>query len=324
MCVVELPWYERGVLVVNSSQTTHPNLYRLIDIISNQNPLQRKRIEAFLSDRDDAYWDFSESLSRTLNEHLLGSPESAEEAARSYNRMCMDFLKEQIRFKKTGKYLISDSAVANEEVYSKPEVMRYYMIGLLLSYMFWPNHYAILRFLDGHLKGRTIKHYLEIAPGHGLFTTHAIRHSPGLEATLVDISPTSIEVSKSILEAFGVDVRKLRFQQGDFLKVEHDTSGFDFISMGEVLEHVNEAGAFLARAAGLLLREGVMFMTTCANCPALDHVYHFRNIREIRALIASADLVIVDEMAVPSDRVPEADWESELVTINYSCILKRA
>ena len=75
---------------------------------------------------------------------------SAEEAARSYNRMCMDFLKEQIRFKKTGTYLINDAAIANEEVYSKPDVMRYYMIGLLLSYMFWPNHYTMLRFLDDH------------------------------------------------------------------------------------------------------------------------------------------------------------------------------
>ena len=58
----------------------------------------------------------------------------------------MDFLKEQIRFKKTGVYCIDDASIANEEVYSDPKVMRYYMVGLLISYMFWPNHYALYQF----------------------------------------------------------------------------------------------------------------------------------------------------------------------------------
>lgn len=307
-----------------ASLAAHPNLARIVEIIGRQNPLQRKRIDAFLAVRDAEYWAFAESLSRTLNERLLQSQESAEEAARAYNRMCMDFLKEQIRFKKTGKYLIDDAAVAHAEVYSKPEVMRYYMIGLLLSYMFWPNHYAMLRFLDDHLEGRTIRKYLEIAPGHGLFATHAIQQSPGVSATLVDISPTSLEVSRSILQAFDVDTSKLNFVQGDFLKVESGGSGFDFISMGEVLEHVNEADVFLARAEKLLSPDGLIFMTTCANCPALDHVYHFHNVKEIRELIAGAGLAIVAEMSLPSDPFPEHMWEQELVTVNYCCILKKA
>lgn len=302
----------------------HPNVARIVDIIGRQNPLQRKRIDAFLSRQDDDYWDLAESLSRTLNERLLRTEESAEEAARSYNHMCMDFLTEQIRFKKTGKYLLDDAAVAHAEVYGRPDVMRYYMVGLLLSYMFWPNHYAMLRFLDEHLEGRTIRKYLEIAPGHGLFTARALRASPGLRGTLVDISPTALEVSTSILEAFDVDVAKLRIVQGDFLRVDLGDSGFDFISMGEVLEHVNEADAFLERAAALLSSDGAIFMTTCANCPALDHVYHFRSVNEIRQLIARAGLTIRAEMARPSDPFPEEAWERELVTINYCCILAPA
>lgn len=304
--------------------TPHPNLARLVEIIGRQNPLQRKRIDAFLSARSDEYWDFAEDLSRTLNERLLQSQESAEEAARAYNRMCMDFLKEQIRFKKTGKYLIDDAAVAHDEVYSKPEVMGYYMIGLLLSYMFWPNHYAMLRFLDDHLEGRRIRRYLEIAPGHGLFATHAIRQSPELQATLVDISPTSLSVSRKILGAFDVDTEKLRLVEGDFLKTDLGESNFDFISMGEVLEHVNQADVFMARARELLSPDGAIFMTTCANCPALDHVYHFHNVQEIRDLISNAGLRIEAEMFLPADPIPEDQWEQELVTINYCCILKRA
>lgn len=304
--------------------SAHPNVARIVEVIGRQNPLQRKRIDAFLSGQGDVYWDFAESLSRTLNERLLRSQESAEEAASSYNRMCMDFLKEQIRFKKTGRYLLDDAAVAHDEVYDRPDVMRYYMVGLLLSYMFWPNHYAMLRFLDGHLEGRNIREYLEIAPGHGLFTVRAIRRSPQLRGTLVDISPTALDVSRSILEAFDVDTTKLRIVQGDFLDIDLGDSVFDFISMGEVLEHVNEADVLLGRAARVLTPDGAIFMTTCANCPALDHVYHFHSVGQIRQLIATAGLRIESELALPADPFPEEVWEQELVTINYCCILRRA
>lgn len=309
---------------MSTTAQVHPNLSRIVDIIGKQNPLQRKRIAAFLAVKDDEYFEFAESLSRTLNERLLQTQESAEEAARAYNRMSMDFLKEQIRFKKTGTYLIDDAAVAHEEVYSKPEVMRYYMIGLLLSYMFWPNHYAMLKFLDDHLAGRTIRKYLDIAPGHGLFTVHATQQSPDLQGMLVDISPTSLAVSKSLLSAFDVDTSRLKTVQGDFLKTDLGTDGFDFITMGEVIEHVNDAGAFMARAAGLLAPGGAIFMTTCANCPALDHVYHFHNVKEIRELCIKAGLKIEAEMALPSDPFPEEEWEAQLVTINYCCILTLA
>ncbi|MBM4433637.1 MAG: class I SAM-dependent methyltransferase [Chloroflexi bacterium] len=309
---------------MSTAVSDHPNVARIIEIIGRQNPLQRKRISAFVSTQGSEYWEFAESLSRTLNERLLRSDESAQEAARSYNRMCMDFVNEQIRFKKTGRYSLDDAAVAHDEVYSRPDVMRYYMIGLLLSYMFWPNHYAMLRFLDEHLRTRAIAKYLEIAPGHGLFTARAVRRSPRLRGMLVDISPTALEVSRSILEAFEVDLSRLDVVRGDFLEVDLGETEFDFISMGEVLEHVNEADVLLARAARLLTPDGAIFMTTCANCPALDHVYHFHNVREIRELIAKAGLAIGAEMALPSEPFPEEVWERELVTINYCCILTPA
>jgi 2-polyprenyl-3-methyl-5-hydroxy-6-metoxy-1,4-benzoquinol methylase len=110
---------------------------------------------------------------------------------------------------------------------------------------------------------------------------------------------------------------------GDFLRTELPGDRFDFITMGEVLEHVNDALGFLKRARGLLRPDGAIFMTTCANCPAIDHVYHFHTVKEIRDLIAEADLRIVDELALPSEPFAEEQWEQSLVTINYSAILKR-
>jgi 2-polyprenyl-3-methyl-5-hydroxy-6-metoxy-1,4-benzoquinol methylase len=293
----------------------------MIDLIAAQSPLQRKRIDAFISRQDSDYWELAEGLVRALNRSFLLSQQDRIEAARSYNRMCMDFLREQIRFRKTGVYLRDDARVAHEEVYSQPEVMRYYMVGLLLSYVFWPNHYAMYCFLRKNLPDVSIHRYLEIAPGHGLFTVESMRRFPHLEATLVDISETSISMTRRILETFQIDPTHIRFILGDFLSVPIEGDGFDFIVMGEVLEHVDDALAFMNRARQLIRPHGKIFITTCANCPALDHIYHFHTVEEIRALIRSAGLSIVRDIALPAEAVPESEWQRELVTINYSAVL---
>ena len=109
-----------------------PELQKIVDLISEQNPLQKKRIHAFLKNQSEEYWNFAEELSDILNRSFLVSDEDRIQAAKSYNKMCMDFLVEQIRFRKTGVYRINDANVVQKTVYNDLVVMRYYMVGLLL------------------------------------------------------------------------------------------------------------------------------------------------------------------------------------------------
>lgn len=298
-----------------------PEFSRLVDMVSAGNPLQRKRIEAFIAARDDEYWTFVEELSRTLNHSFLASDAAREEAARAYNRMCMDILREQIRFKKTGTYLIDDAPTAYENVYSRDEVMRYYIVGLLLSYVFWPNHYELFRFFRRLLDRRPVRRYLEVGAGHGLFAAEAMRRNPGLEVTIMDISETSIRVAREMLETFQIDPSRVRFIRGDFLQEELQGEGYDMVVMGEVLEHVNQAPEFMRRARQMLRPGGRVFMTTCANCPAVDHVYRFHNVDEIVSLVRGAGLAVEQDVALPAEDVPRERWEEELVTINYAGVL---
>jgi 2-polyprenyl-3-methyl-5-hydroxy-6-metoxy-1,4-benzoquinol methylase len=301
----------------------YPELMKIIHLISAENPLQRKRINAFISRQDVGYWTFAEEMSRTLNSSLLQNDQVRVEAAQSYNRMCMDILREQIRFRKTGVYLLDDAHVAHETVYSQKSVMRYYIVGLLLSYLFWPNHFQMLCFFKDHLLKIQVERCLEVGVGHGLFTVEMMRRFPNSEVTLVDISQTSLELAQEMLTTFHLDSSRVRFVHGDYLKVSLGSGDFDFIIMGEVLEHVNDASGFLTRARQLLRPSGTIFLSTCANCPAVDHIYHFHNVDEIRALIRSVGLSIVRDSALPAEDVPEARWEQDLVTINYSAILSR-
>jgi 2-polyprenyl-3-methyl-5-hydroxy-6-metoxy-1,4-benzoquinol methylase len=311
---------ERSVM----NQHDFPELLNITESIIAENPLQKKRIEAFLTNRDDEYWKFAEDLSRTLNHNFLTTDKDRLEAARSYNKMCMDFLSEQIQFRKTGTYRINDSAVALNEVYNDFDVMRYYMVGLLISYMFWPNHYELFRFFRHHLPTDEPSTYLEVGVGHGLFSAAMLTRYSDIRGVGVDISETSIQTAGEVLTAFGVDMSRFEFVPGDYLESNLGPRVFDFIIMGEVLEHVNDAAAFMARTKKLLAEGGQVYLSTCANCPALDHVYHFHNAEEIRDLIKDAGFRIVTDLALPAEDVPEERWQEELITINYCGLLEHA
>ncbi len=143
-----------------------------------ENPLQRKRIEAFLVKQDTAYFRFAESLSRRLTRSLLQTDQSRLAGARAYNRTCKDLIREQIRFRKTGKYLIRSAEVAERTVYSQKERMHAYIVGLLLSYLFWPNHYEMFRFYLDYLDEIQVERCLEVGTGHGLFTAKMLQQFP--------------------------------------------------------------------------------------------------------------------------------------------------
>jgi 2-polyprenyl-3-methyl-5-hydroxy-6-metoxy-1,4-benzoquinol methylase len=299
-----------------------PELKKIVDLIAGQNPLQKKRINAFLENQTAEYWIFAEGLSKLLNRSFLVDSDFRVEAARSYNKMCMDFLKEQIKFRKTGIYSVTDAAVANQKVYSDINVMRYYMIGLLLSYMFWPNHYQLFRFFENHLPKNQISNCLEVGVGHGLFTSTMLKKYKNLDSTLVDISETSISTAKEILQAFQINLEELTFILGDFLSAPLGNQLFDYIIMGEVLEHVNDAPLFMERTKELLSQNGTVYLSTCANSPALDHVYHFHSVEEIQDLLRSAGFKICSELALPAEDIPRDQWAEELITINYCALLE--
>lgn len=299
-----------------------PELFKIVELVSGQNPLQKKRINAFFAKQSYEYFDFAENLSYILNSNFMITLDERIQAASYYNKMCRDFLSAQIQFKKSGIYPVTDAKVARSDVYDDLEVMEYYMIGLLLSYMFWPNHYELFRFFLNNLPQTNISEYLEIGVGHGLFTSTMQKKYPDIDTTLIDISETSIKTSKNVLKAFDVKSEKLHYIHGDFLDIPTDNLQFDFVIMGEVLEHVNNGLQFMKKIKKLLKPNGAVYMSTAANSPALDHVLHFHNIDEIRTMMSEAGLRIELELALPSENINEERWEEELVTVNYCAILR--
>ena len=299
---------------------------KLSGMVLARSPLQKKRLTRLIETQDDNYKHFCEELSERLLSHFITTKAEQVFACDSYLKMCRDFLHAQIRFKQSGIYPVAHAGDAKKEVYDNPSVMRYYMLGLLLSYMFWPNHYLLFEFFKKSISKIDLngKKYLEIGGGHGLFVSEVVTGFPLASATVVDISATSIQTAKELLRAHQVDESDVKFIHSDFMNLEQTEEKYDFIVMGEVLEHVDDGEAFMKKAASLLNPAGAIFMTTAANSPALDHVLHFHNVQEIRDLLNKTGFEIVDEIVHAAEDVPEAQWEQELVTLNYGSLLKLA
>jgi len=170
--------------------------------------------------------------------------------------------------------------------------------------------------------GNDIHTYLEIGPGHGLFLNKALETiNSEANFTAVDISETSIAITKSILAYLKPGSRNIAFYTKDMLELSLDEK-YDFITMGEVLEHVNFPDKLLTKLRDLLSDNGKAFVSTCVNCPALDHVYHFKTVDEIRDMFDKCGLHIIEEKVLPVEDLPFEEIMEKKITVNYCAILK--
>jgi SAM-dependent methyltransferase len=199
------------------------------------------------------------------------------------------------------------------------------MIGLAVSQFFWENHHAMYRFFQNELDRykSAVKKYLEIGPGHSLFLKKAIEIlDSATEFTAVDISPTSISFAESIIQYFFPSSTNIRFINDDMLNLDLNVK-YDFVALGEVLEHVAFPGRLLAQLQKLLSSGRYAYVSTCVNAPAIDHVYHYKRVGEIREMINAASLNIIDELVLPAEKLPMAEIVDRRITINYCCIAQK-
>lgn len=301
--------------------TKIPLFSRFLSIIFKKSPLQKKAILAFLETRDDIYFARAENFAQKMLPFLATQNIEIDYVAYAYLKMCKDMLTAQIMFQKTGAYTCKDAKTAMTNVYNSETEMASYMYGLALSQFLWPNHYGLYSFFIEQSKTLSgVERYCEIGPGHGLFLAEAISMFPAVKFTAFDISPVSARISKGIVDYFTQSSR-CQFILEDVNNIEAE--GFDYIVMCEVLEHLDDPNLVLKKLHGLLDDRGHLFITTCANCPAIDHVYLYRNVDHIRRELRDAGYEILSELALPVGDYEENEWEEKRVGINYAAMLRK-
>ncbi len=297
----------------------------LLTQIQTDNPRQAKMLAASTSSltpqeqRDLETYLTIESMSGTTTTQLSSA----------YNLIVLDTLREQMFFRRNGRYRYQRFDDVASEVYFSEEYMRSYMQGLALTGFLWPNHVAIRRFFHEGLrmhaapKGAGLS-YLEVGPGHGLFMTAALRTGAFERCMGVDISPTSLALTRQMLEHAGVMTPHVQLACCDFLAGEGlGSEGFDIVVMGEILEHVENPQAFLERAFASTKRGARVFVSTCVNSPARDHIYLYAHHREVRAMLEASGFRVADEIVVPYHGTTVERSYQELLPINVAYWLER-
>lgn len=242
--------------------------------------------------------------------------------ATCYLTIVGDTLDEQEYFAEHKRYRHSTFAEVADHVYHDADYMERYMYGLAISTFVWPNHVEIARFFRATFPRSRSGRYLEVGPGHGYLLLTAIELGSYDEYIGVDLSATSIAQTGAIVRHFAPDAT-VQLEQRDFLAPDGFREGsFDAIVMGEVLEHVEDPGSFLRRVRSLAARDAYVFVTTCVNAPAIDHIYLWRSTDELERLITDSGLAIVTPLRLPYEGTTLGESAQRQLPINVAYVLR--
>ncbi len=268
------------------------DLNSILKILEAKSPKHAANVRESLSDLNDNLLAKSNSFLEKYSDYLKSENKTINFGINCYLQMIDDMQVEQLEFKRNGKYSSSSFDEVAERVYNNPETMLYHMHGLVLAQFLWYDQLERFSFFYKNLVrfAAHSKKYLEIGGGHGLYINEALELLPNVKQfDMVDISQTSLDLAKGIINS-----NKVKFTLKDIFKFNDEVT-FDFITVGEVLEHLEDPIALLKKIAQLLSSDGICFITTPINAPMIDHIYLFNNADEIRNLFDLAGFEIVEE-----------------------------
>ena len=159
--------------------------------------------------------------------YLAGSGFKLDFVCEAYNTIVRDTVREQIFFRRNGRYRHSTFDEVASSVYLNDDYMSRYMVGLAVTTYLWPNHLAIQRFFRRSLREAPRGDYLEVGPGHGVFFLTAMRSGMFARCLGVDLSPTSVAMTEAILSSsFFGNLKGYELLQADFLEVDLPPKAF--------------------------------------------------------------------------------------------------
>lgn len=296
------------------------NLEYIVERISKQNPLHSKKIKKNIKGFDDDYFIRANKFLGKYVSLLKKNQQTLDYAIDCYLQMIADVNYESVHFLQTGEYSSNSFDEVNQRVYNNPEVMEYYMHGLVLSQFLWAHHYHILLVFHRLIaeNKENIKHYLEVGGGHGLYISEATQIiGDRSKFDLVDISPSSLEMARNM-----IGNEKVNYVLSDVFEYFPEKK-YDFITMGEVMEHVEDPVRLLKKLHELIDDNGKVFITTPTNAPAIDHIYLFRNSGDIREVIDAAGFKIEKEECIYSENLPAELLEKYKISMMYIALLSK-
>lgn len=299
---------------------TFPLSRSLIDKVIARKPMHRKFLNTTVSKLSEA----EQAGAEHYIAFLAQQGHSIDDLAEGYLTIVEDTFREELYFRETGRYRCSSYAEAAAAVYHNPKYMSRYMIGLALSSFWWINHVELSRFFSSFIAGRQGSLYREVGPGHGLYFLAALRSGGFARYEGIDISETSVAMTRRIIDSgyFGKFDKATVFQADFLADVERESA--DLLVMGEILEHVENPEAFLRCAHASTRADASIFLTTCFNSPAVDHIYNPGSMAALEDMVRSIGFTVSSSLVIPKQGASIEQCESDRLPVNVAMVLEKA
>lgn len=292
----------------------------IIEKIGLKNPEHASKLLKNLAGLEDEIYPASEAFFQRYYAYLANEGKTIDFGVDCYLHMCDDMIEQRHKFIETGKYTSTSFDEVENRVYGNDTIMTYHMHGLVLGQFLWFEQYERFKFFKENLKNYFPEQgkYLEIGGGHGLYMLGALDILPtDTVFDLVDISQSSINLAKGI-----IDDSRVNFTLKNVFDID-DGEQYDFFTMGEVLEHLEDPIAILKKLANLIGPTGKGYITTPINSPMIDHIYLFNNENDIREVFDKAGLSILQEKSVISEHISPKLANKFKVPIMYAAFIEQ-
>ena len=302
-----------------------PLLPHIIKKLTEADPRYGEEVGTFVDSMDSRYHDNAESFFARYAAFMGRTGRTIDFGVECFLELRQSMAEERLHFYRTGEYSSKSFVEVNERVYNNPETMQYHMHGLVLAQFLWPDQYRRFSFFRDHLPSCAdgLSRYLEVGSGHGLYLLEAMRVlGSATQFDAVDISPSSMDLVQGMVGDTAKQ-NNLRFRLIDIFDLP-DSEPYQFITMGEVLEHVEQPLSLLQRLHQLLSADGHAYITTPANAPTRDHIYLFNDTAEIREMFTAADFVIEHEIAYCQANADLKKAERLKLPVMFGAFLRKA
>ncbi len=240
--------------------------------------LQHRQVRAWAGEAGKA---LLQRLVAYAEAFIAASGMGAEEAAAGYRRFVGRYMRDLKAFAQNGKYPVQEDAGAVDQVDRQA-----YELFLLMSPLVTWHRFSIMN----QLEGLAIKDGPVLAIGVGVGLELEVAWPGGAAGEAWDLAVSPFVQTRH---------PEMAFRQGYFS--EPDGQRFRTIVAVELLEHLAEPYALLARLRDALAPGGRLVVTTARNVPQFDHLYNFDRPCEFEDRARTMGLVVERAVDIPHD-----------------------
>lgn len=295
-------------------------IQQFLSRVESRNELQKKALSKVLANLSIEEKD---KLEQVLEYYI--EKYGFDYTVESYLILIEDTLRETKYFVEHGHYRCSTFEEVSQNVYFNDDYMSKYMLGLAISGYLWTTHLKMHRnFVTILAQVKEGNQYLEIGPGHGQHFLEAVNTQKFNNYLGIDLSPASVKNTIDFVERFVKKDEKHNYQVlcKDFFELENEDQ-FDMIVMGEVLEHVEKPQKLLQKLYQVLSENGRAYITVPVNAPAIDHIYLFRTVEEVKDMVCQCGFKIIDTYIVTANEVPLEKVIKKRMVIDVALLIQK-